>query len=303
LTADSFRDKVRGNSHRWETTDVYCVFGHSARRPPWLAWAASGIAVWRAPVAGMERHSPDWRRLALRHWRDSVAVGRACMLADRPKGQANRIARLQSGARMADDLKPCKRCTACNEWLPLCAFTIAKQNPDGLKRWCRACSNAKRAQWAKNNPEKAKALKRRQHAKHRQQCNERSAEWRRANPTKAQEHWDRWHAQRPEARKEARREWQSRNLAYGSKASTDRRAQAMRAIPAWAESEFESLVAVEAYSLAQLRTQIVGIKYHVDHVVPLRGKTVCGLHCAANLQVIPAVVNQSKSNRLWPDMP
>lgn len=78
-----------------------------------------------------------------------------------------------------------------------------------------------------------------------------------------------------------------------------RQANALRATPPWANKFFIS----EAYHLAKLRTQKFGFKWHVDHIVPLRSKIVCGLHVEHNLQVIPAIENLRKHNRIWPDMP
>ena len=71
------------------------------------------------------------------------------------------------------------------------------------------------------------------------------------------------------------------------------------ATPAWAN--LDQILAI--YRMAQQLASQTGAKYHVDHIVPLQSDIVCGLHCEANLQVLPALANLQKHNRAWPDMP
>jgi hypothetical protein len=66
--------------------------------------------------------------------------------------------------------------------------------------------------------------------------------------------------------------------------------------PNWL-SEDDLWMMEQAYVLADLRSQIFGFAWHVDHAIPLQGRLVSGLHVPHNLQVIPATLNQSKSNR------
>lgn len=62
-------------------------------------------------------------------------------------------------------------------------------------------------------------------------------------------------------------------------------------------TEIESWLIEEIYHLSILRTKITGYKWEVDHIIPLQGKYVCGLHIPSNLQVIPAKMNRQKSNK------
>jgi hypothetical protein len=109
--------------------------------------------------------------------------------------------------------------------------------------------------------------------------------------------------------RESRKEWQRNNPekvaarnARWKKANPDkvlastikRLSHIQRATPSWANEFFIA----EAYHLAKVREKVLGGKWHVDHVIPLRGKTVCGLHVENNLQVIPATMNLRKGNRL-----
>lgn len=65
--------------------------------------------------------------------------------------------------------------------------------------------------------------------------------------------------------------------------------------PAWLTDD-DFWLMKEIYELAALRSKMSGFKWHVDHIVPLQGETVSGLHVPNNLQVIPYLDNILKRN-------
>lgn len=99
-----------------------------------------------------------------------------------------------------------------------------------------------------------------------------------------------------ETYKQRVKKWKESNRAKHNAYCMLRHASKMQARPKWL-SQDDLWMIEEAYSLAKLREQMTGIKWHVDHIVPLRGKTVCGLHVPWNLQVITASENCSKRNK------
>lgn len=73
-----------------------------------------------------------------------------------------------------------------------------------------------------------------------------------------------------------------------------RRAARLRATPLWADTK-----AIEAFYVeAARKTAETGIKHVVDHIIPLQGRTVSGLHVENNLRVITEIENLQKSNKL-----
>ncbi len=67
------------------------------------------------------------------------------------------------------------------------------------------------------------------------------------------------------------------------------------ATPPWLTSGMKEEID-HVYFMAREARLMTGEDYHVDHIVPLRGKNVSGLHVPWNLQVLPSDLNIQKSN-------
>lgn len=112
------------------------------------------------------------------------------------------------------------------------------------------------------------------------------------------EHVSKYQSEYREKNKEILREYnkryylENRHL-YSAYRRKRQAAEMQRAIPL---SDSHTRELIHLYEQCSLLRNL-GYDYHVDHVVPLRGKSVSGLHVPWNLQVIPADINRSKGNR------
>ena len=87
--------------------------------------------------------------------------------------------------------------------------------------------------------------------------------------------------------------WKKNNPGKANAETAKRRAVLAKSIPPWANLDAIKVI----YEQARRQGK------HVDHIVPLRSKLVCGLHCESNLQLLNPLENQMKNNKYWPDKP
>lgn len=151
---------------------------------------------------------------------------------------------------------------------------------------------AKSAAWRSANPDKVRAASAAYRTAKHEQGLAAQAAWRQAHPEKHRA----WRYENAARMKELRTAWWAANPEAASVYYARRRAAKKNATPSWV-GEFDALVLVEAYRLARQREALTKLPWHVDHVVPLMGRRVCGLHVASNIAVIPAAQNLRKSNK------
>lgn len=118
-----------------------------------------------------------------------------------------------------------------------------------------------------------------------------------ANPDKVKAHVKSWSKVNPDKQKVYNKAYRESNPIKRIALNAKRRAAKQKATPSWlSKDQLEQIQAL--YYRAKELEKLDGISRHVDHIVPLRGRNVSGLHVPWNLQILTAFENVSKGNRV-----
>lgn len=184
-----------------------------------------------------------------------------------------------------------KTCPKCGECKPLSGFNKSKSNKNGIKSQCKICCAQAIKRWHEKNREYNKQWCKANFDKAR----ESRRQWREANSEKAREHQRKWRESNLDKARECRRQWREANPDKINALNAKRRAAKLQRTPSWLTKD--QLNEIETFYTAALAFKLyTGQEYHVDHIVPLQGKNVSGLHVPWNLRVIPETDNLKKSN-------
>lgn len=144
--------------------------------------------------------------------------------------------------------------------------------------------------------ENSKRLKKEWYERNKELTKERARLWHLTNPEKAIEKNVKYKNKNKKSLSEYNKNWwlenKDKRVAYQAK----RRAAKLQRTPAWLTAEDHSLMA-DYYQMAKELEQIFPWKQHVDHILPLQGKLVSGLHTPLNLQILSEAANLQKSNK------
>lgn len=187
-----------------------------------------------------------------------------------------------------------KTCNNCKELKNVSEFNKDKSKKDGLHTFCKNCRRKKNREYAAKNREAAQKRAKEWYANNKERANKSSKKWREANKEKMKAYKDKWNRENKEHKKKLSRKWKKENSHKVLAATRARQAAKLKATPAWANKEAIDFV----YYAAKTIEKVYGTKWHVDHIIPLRGKTVCGLHVENNLQLLTPKQNLSKSNSI-----
>lgn len=155
------------------------------------------------------------------------------------------------------------------------------QYPDDALQ-CLECKQLSKKIWKDKNSQKIKLDKKK---------------WAAENATHLISYRRDWYLNNTDKVKNTVKSYREANVGKTNALSAKRNAFRLNATPKWLTKEQLNSVSL-FYQAAKWVESILSEKIHVDHIIPLRGKEVSGLHVPWNLQLLTRANNCSKSNKV-----
>ena len=151
--------------------------------------------------------------------------------------------------------------------------------------------------WFSDHREDKKAYDRAYYLANRDKKKRQLKEWRLAHPEERSKHDHNRYLSHKSHILSVSKRWKRSNPGKINAMAAKRRAALLKATPPWL-SRSQWLEIENIYLEANRISRETRQPYHVDHVVPLQGKTVSGLHVPWNLQILTGHDNLTKSRKL-----
>lgn len=158
-------------------------------------------------------------------------------------------------------------------------------------RACALCASERKSRWNQENPERVNAQKRDWRDRNIDKARKLNLEGQKRNRAKANERNRRYAAAHRDELKQKNADWGKNNPGKVLAKAAKYRAAKLKATPLWADFNKIS----RAYEMAA-EYRAKGIDVEVDHIIPLQGRKVCGLHVQGNLQIVDMQYNRTKAN-------
>ena len=181
-----------------------------------------------------------------------------------------------------------KVCTKCGIEKPLSGFNKEKTGKFGVRSDCKDCRKKYKKKYKKKYYQENREAFLEYYRKYRQDNREAISEYKKKYNKK-------YYQENREAFLEYYKKYRQENVNKVRAKNAKRKATKLQATPKWLTEEQNKAIQ-EVYTHARECEMLTGDEYHVDHIVPLQGENICGLHVPWNLQVLPSDLNLSKSN-------
>jgi len=189
-----------------------------------------------------------------------------------------------------------KECSTCKEEKPTDKFRRNKSKRWGLDSQCKLCVSKAGKLYSKDNKDKLRKKNLDNYLKNKEHRKQKAREYYYENQDSVLEKVHSYYDRNKQSIASYKKTYRSENRGKVNALSRKREISKLKRVPSWLSKKELALIS-GLYTKCKKMSEDTKILHHVDHIIPLQGKLVSGLHVYSNLQIITASENSKKSNK------